>query len=122
MDSTRIKQLAGMKLNEADKNLAYLQEVVQLSDDMSDEDLSERLAACSRALKLVNKEPNPALRKRWRSAVFVNLNKIRGALQRRIAAEEGGQGGQQKATPPVRQTAPQGQPGGMGQQDAQSIH
>lgn len=89
MDLTRITQLAGLgesKLGSADRAvLTYLTEVVQLPDDLSLEDLMKRLDACKRALSIVNQMKDPADKKKWMSATFVNLNKVRGALQRMLA-------------------------------------
>lgn len=89
MDLTRMKQLAGLPtttLAEDDqKTLTLLNEVVQLPDDISMDELIQRLDACKRALAIVNKMTDPADKKKWMSATFVNLNKVRGALQRMLA-------------------------------------
>lgn len=85
MDIIRIKQLAGVPITESDNTLAQLDEVVQLDDDMQIDDLIRRLDACSRAMALVNKMRDPAEKKKWLGKVFVNLNKIRGAIQRQLS-------------------------------------
>ncbi len=88
MDILRLKQLAGIPNNLNDLAYNYLNEVVNLPDDIQLDDLVERLDACSRALKLVNKLPNPQDKKKWTSAVFVNLNKIRAAVQKYLQTLE----------------------------------
>lgn len=60
--------------------LNQLNEVVQLPDDMTMDDAIERFDACRRALAIVNRMKDPADRKKWLSAVIVNMNKVRGAL------------------------------------------
>lgn len=88
MDTTRLKQLAGLPAavveNEM-KTLELLNEVVELPDDITMEELIQRLDACKRALSIVHKMTDPADKKKWMSATFVNLNKVRGALQRMLA-------------------------------------
>lgn len=86
MDNTRLRQLAGLPTKQ-DPAYTKLLEVVQLGDDLSLMDLVDRLDACSRALKIVNSLQDPQDRKKWMSATFVNLNKVRGALQRALRAE-----------------------------------
>lgn len=88
MDIKRTKQLAGLPSNDNEPFYRELTEVVQLSDDLSIEDLTRRLDACKRALSLVSKLPDPADRKKWLSATFVNMNKVRAALKRLIAKED----------------------------------
>lgn len=83
MDISRMKHLAG--LPQADSHPEPLLEVVEIPEDVTIEQLVERLDACKRALSLVHKLPDPQDRKKWMSAAFVNLNKIRGALQRMLA-------------------------------------
>lgn len=85
MDMTRIKQLAG--INTKDKEFKAVFEVVQLTNDLTMDDLIARLDACRRALAIVNKMQDPADRKKWLSATFVNLNKVRGALQQLMNKE-----------------------------------
>jgi len=103
MDISRLKQLAGVKHEQTlDSNrqaFRQLNEVVQLSDDMSMDDLIGRLDACKRALGIVNKMTDPADRKKWLSATFVNLNKVRGALQRLMSKEGIGDQPEQAASP-----------------------
>ena len=89
MDMSRIKQLAGVTSTGHTYRAEYtsLMEVVQLSDDLSLDELIKRLDACRRALSIVNGMTDPADRKKWLSAVFVNLNKVRGAMQRLMNKE-----------------------------------
>lgn len=87
MEIDRIKQLAGMQqfLSESDNALyRALTEVVEIPDGISLTELVNRMEACTRALALANKLQDPADRRKWISATFVNLNKIRGALQRHL--------------------------------------
>lgn len=88
MDTTRIMELAGVPASEHDTLYEALTEVVQLPDpeDISIDDLVRRMEHCKRALSLCAKLPEKD-RKKWLSAVFVNMNKIRGALQRMLAAQ-----------------------------------
>jgi hypothetical protein len=87
MDTTRLKQLAGLAKDSTDNpTYSSLMEVVELSDDLSLDELIKRLDACSRALKIVSTLPDPADKKKWMSATFVNLNKVRAALQRQLRA------------------------------------
>lgn len=89
MDMTRLKQLAGVSSASYAHRAEYstLMEVVQLADDLSMDELIRRLDACRRALGIVNGMTDPADRKKWLSAVFVNLNKVRGALTRLMSKE-----------------------------------
>lgn len=88
MDTTRMMHLAGVGANENDKLYEDLMEVVQLPDpeNITIEDLVRRMDHCKRALSLCSKLPEKD-RKKWLSAVFVNMNKIRGALKRMISAQ-----------------------------------
>lgn len=88
MDLDRIKQLAGLKhyvTEDEAKLYKQLNEVVEIPDDITIEQLTQRLDACKRALAIVNTMKDPADKKKWMSATFVNLNKVRGALQRMIS-------------------------------------
>ena len=85
MELARIKQLAGMKYNASQGEVTLykqLNEVVEIPADITMDELIKRLDACKRALSIVAKLPDPADKKKWMSATFVNLNKVRGALQR----------------------------------------
>jgi hypothetical protein len=85
MDVNRIRKLAGVSLTESiDFEDDFLTEVVDLSGPLTIEDLIGRLDACKRALSIASKFKDPADRKKWVSKVFVNLNKVRGALTRLI--------------------------------------
>lgn len=86
MDSlNRVKQLAGIPLEESDQHLMrQLNEYVELTSDISMEDLMRRMDACKRALGIANKLPDKADRLKWVSAVFVNMNKIRAGLKKAI--------------------------------------
>lgn len=85
MEIDRLKQLAGLPQSEENKQYRQLMEVVEIPEDITIEQLVERLDACKRALSLVHKLKDPADKKKWMSATFVNLNKVRGALQRMLA-------------------------------------
>lgn len=86
MDTSRLKALAGMHTSPEMAQLErQLNEVVALPDDMSLDDAISRLDACKRALAIVNKMTDPADKKKWMRATFVNLNKVRGAVQRILA-------------------------------------
>lgn len=88
MDTQRIKQLAGLQSTPEPQSRQRLLETVQLSGDETLETLQQRLDACKRALGIANTLEDPLDRKKWVKAVFVNLNKIRGALQRIINSME----------------------------------
>lgn len=88
MDTLRIKQLAGIKVTEHQQAKAMLNEVVELTADLQLDDLIKRMDACSRALKLVNTLKDQKDRQKWLKAVFVNLNKIRGAIQKQLTSLE----------------------------------
>lgn len=83
MDQLRLKQLAGLP-DISNPVYTELMEVVQMGDDLSLEQLIDRLDACKRALMIVAKMEDPADKKKWMSATFVNLNKVSGALQRAL--------------------------------------
>ncbi len=86
MDTSRLKALAGLNVSlEEEQLMRQLNEVVSLPDDLSLEDAIARLDACKRALAIVNKMTDPADKKKWMRATFVNLNKVRGAVQRILA-------------------------------------
>lgn len=86
MNIDRMKDLAGIPVHEETKLYRTLTEVVELPDNISMDELATRLDHCKKALSLANKLPDPADKKRWLSACFVNLNKVRASLQRMIAA------------------------------------
>lgn len=89
MEMSRIKQLAGLKhhVTEGEAKLfQQLNEVVEIPQDITMDELIQRLDACKRALAIVNKMQDPADKKKWMSATFVNLNKVRAALQRMLAS------------------------------------
>lgn len=88
MELDRIKQLAGLPETAVNRELRLLTEVVEIPEDITMDQLIERLDACKRALSLVHKLKDPADKKKWMSATFVNLNKVRGALQRMLAKLE----------------------------------
>lgn len=88
MEMTRLKQLAGLKREDTGTEYSLyreLTEVVEIPQDISMEELIKRLDACKRALSIVNTFTDPADKKKWMSATFVNLNKVRAALQRMLA-------------------------------------
>jgi hypothetical protein len=85
MEMSRIKQLAGMQHNSTEGEVSLykqLNEVVEIPGDITVGELVQRLDACKRALSIVSKMQDPADKKKWMSATFVNLNKVRGAMQR----------------------------------------
>lgn len=65
---------------------SVLYEVVQIPDDVTIEDLAQRLIHCSRALSLANKLPAKD-KKRALSMTMVNFNKVRAAYQRLLKKE-----------------------------------
>lgn len=77
---TTLLDLAGLTESRA---VLYKQltEVVDLTSVKSIEDIIARLDACKRALSIANKLPEDQGRKKWISACFVNLNKVRGLMQ-----------------------------------------
>lgn len=72
----RIKLLAGI-LSESELN-----EIVNKDELVDLEDVSKRLMHCKRALAIANTLPDPADRKKWKSAALSNLNRVRAALSR----------------------------------------
>jgi hypothetical protein len=91
MDLTRVRQLAGTtRTPEQGEMTLYRQlvEVVELPADISLDEISKRLDACKRALSIATTMQNPADKKKWVSATFVNLNKVRGAMQRMLKQME----------------------------------
>lgn len=79
-DLNRIRILAGMediKLNESKIN-----EIVNKDELVDFDDVSRRLMHCKKALSLANSLPDPADRKKWKSAALANLNRVRAALAR----------------------------------------
>lgn len=83
MDIARTRQLAGIAPSKGETTLyRELTEVVEIPQDVSMEELSKRMDACKRALSIATTMQNPEDKKKWVSACFVNLNKVRGALQR----------------------------------------
>lgn len=81
MDITRIKQLAGQQLSEAESNI-MLDEMAIISTDATIDQVAAMLDAAKRGLGFANKLRNPADKKKHVRAVFINLNKIRAALSR----------------------------------------
>jgi hypothetical protein len=93
MDIDRIRQLAGTARVPAKGEASFyreLTEVVEIPADISMEELSKRLDACKRALSIATTMQDPADKKKWVSATFVNLNKVRGALARMLKSMDGG--------------------------------
>jgi hypothetical protein len=85
MDMNRMTQLAGIKrVKFSDAEFEQLNETVEIEDNVTVEQLQSRLDACKRALGIANSLPDPADRKKWVKAVFVNLNKVRSALQKML--------------------------------------
>lgn len=86
MDIARTRQLAGLTPHTPEVfPFDQLDEVVQLPNDVSMDDLIKRLDACKRALSIVNRMTDPADKKKWLSATFVNLNKVTAAVKRMAA-------------------------------------
>lgn len=93
MDIDRIRQLAGTTRVPAKGEASFyreLTEVVEIPADISIEELGKRLDACKRALSIATTMQDPADKKKWVSATFVNLNKVRAALARMIKSMDGG--------------------------------
>jgi hypothetical protein len=88
MDLSRTRQLAGISIPQDKALFRELNEMVQLPEDLTVEDLMQRMDACKRALSLCSKLRDPADKKKWLSATFVNLNKVRAALKHMIAQME----------------------------------
>ena len=91
MDLTRIRQLAGTERVPTQGETALfkqLSEVVEIPADISTEELAKRMDACKRALSIATTMKDPADKKKWVSACFVNLNKVRAALQRMLKQME----------------------------------
>jgi hypothetical protein len=87
MDIDRVRQLAGTTRVAEKGELTFyreLVEVVEIPGDISMEELSKRMDACKRALSIATTMQDPADKKKWVSACFVNLNKVRAALARMI--------------------------------------
>jgi hypothetical protein len=78
MDMNRMTYLAGVE--------ETLIEAVIIPDDVTLEQIEKMFDAARRGLGLVNKLKNPIDKKKHASAVLANLNKIRGALKRVVAA------------------------------------
>jgi hypothetical protein len=89
MELARMKQLAGIteSKDELDTNI-MLNEAVVIPLDATSDQLAGMFDAARRAMGLINRLKNPIDRKKHLSAVFSNLNKIRAALSRMIAAED----------------------------------
>lgn len=88
MEKSRLYELAGVSANETEVLYAALMEVVQLPEpeDITIEDLVRRMEHCKRAMSLCAKLQG-ADKKKWLSATFVNMNKIRAALKKMLAAQ-----------------------------------
>jgi hypothetical protein len=120
MDIQRIRQFAGMtpvenitESRETKQLFKQLDEVVQLPGDLSLEDAIQRLDACKRALSIVNKLTDPADKKKWLSATFVNLNKVSAAVKRlTAAADQQPAATEQKPAEPQLDRTPITNPGG----------
>lgn len=75
MNLDEIRELAGIE---------QLMEVVQIPENASLEDIVGMLDAAKRGLSLANRLTNKNERDKHVRAVFVNLNKIRGALSKHL--------------------------------------
>jgi len=78
MDTDRFMQLAGLDMP--------LIEAVEIPEDVTFEQIEKMMDAAKRGLGLVNKLKSGEQKKKHASAVLSNMNKIRGALRRLIAA------------------------------------
>ena len=85
MNVNRIKNLAGIEVSkEIQEENVMLNEFSVIPGNASLEDVMAMLDAAKRGLGIANKLSNPADKKKHVRAVFVNLNKIRGALSHYI--------------------------------------
>ncbi len=84
MDMKRMREIAGIPVEDTTPLYESLMEVVQLPDDLTLEDLVSRMDHCKKALSLCSRLKDPADKKKWLSATMVNMNKVRGALNRMI--------------------------------------
>ena len=82
MDMTRMKQLAGVQLNESEESNIMLDEMAVISSTATIDEVAAMLDAAKRGLGLANRLRNPEDKKKHVRAVFINLNKIRAALSR----------------------------------------
>lgn len=75
MDLQRMQKLAGI-------NESILSEIVSKEDLVDLDDVTRRLEHCKRAMAIASSLPDPADRKKWKSAAMANLNRVRAALNR----------------------------------------
>lgn len=88
MDILRIRKLAGISSEKPEiESNPMISETTVIPVDASLDHIASMFDAGKRALALVNKLKNPADKKKHLSAVFTNINKIRGALARMIEKE-----------------------------------
>lgn len=86
MDLTRIKQLAGMPqvVGSPDNMQQMLNEATVIDDTMGLDQIAAMMDGARRGLGLTNKLTDPEMKKKHLRAIFINMNKIRGAIARHL--------------------------------------
>lgn len=86
MDLTRMKQLAGLPVEETQpaRMTDMLNEATVLDDTMSLDQIAAMMDGARRGLGLANRLTDPVMKKKHLRAIFINMNKIRGAIARHL--------------------------------------
>lgn len=82
MDISRMKKLAGMPADESTAVRMMLNETTVIDDTVGLEEIASMMDGARRGLGIANRLTDPEMRKKHVRAIFINMNKIRGALAR----------------------------------------
>lgn len=86
MDLTRMKELAGLPVDEKETMIMteMLNEATVIDDATSLDQIAAMMDGARRGLGLANKLTDPVMKKKHLRAIFINMNKIRAAIARHL--------------------------------------
>ena len=86
MDLTRMKELAGLPVDEKETIVMteMLNEATVIDDTTSLDQIAAMMDGARRGLGLANKLTDPVMKKKHLRAIFINMNKIRAAIARHL--------------------------------------
>lgn len=86
MDLTRMKELAGLPVDEKETMIMteMLNEATVIDDTMDLDQIAAMMDGAKRGLGLANKLTDPVMKKKHLRAIFINMNKIRAAIARQL--------------------------------------
>lgn len=84
MDMTRMKELAGLPQDDTTTTTQMLNEATVIDDTMDLDQIAAMMDGARRGLGIANKIMDPAMKKKHLRAIFINMNKIRAAIARKL--------------------------------------